>query len=66
MKKEKLSIDELRESLKQTIADELENLPKLLEGADRHYRLNALIKLIPYVMTKAEPEPDNDIWSVGG
>lgn len=48
----------LREILEHSISQELESLPKLLNQLEPNERINAIIKLIPYVMPKADKEED--------
>jgi len=45
---------QLRNALKTVIADELEQVPALLEGLEPQVRLEILIKLLPYCFPKIE------------
>jgi hypothetical protein len=44
----------LRDTLKEIISNELENLPKQLEALDAKERLNVICKLLPYVCPRVE------------
>jgi hypothetical protein len=49
----------MRQSLGKVLADELENLPTLLASLEGKDRLDAILRLLPYLMPK--PEPINQI-----
>jgi hypothetical protein len=61
----------IRDTLKELMKKELEQLPDTLEKLDPAQRLNILCKLIPYVLPKVESvthmlgEPDNEIENNG-
>lgn len=60
----------IRDTLKDLIQLELEQLPKTLKGLEPLQRLNIVCKLIPYVLPKTasvhhtlgEPQPPNQNW----
>jgi hypothetical protein len=45
---------ELRETLKATLANELEQIPELLNELSTEKRLDYLMKLLPYVLPKVQ------------
>jgi hypothetical protein len=45
---------ELRETLKVTLANELEQIPELLNELSTEKRLDYLMKLLPYVLPKVQ------------
>ena len=61
---------DIRDTLKELIREELEQLPKTIKELDPVQRLNILCKLIPYVLPKVEsvthtlgePEPPKKHW----
>lgn len=61
----------IRETLKELMQKEIEQLPDTLKGLDPVQRLNILCKLIPYVLPKVESvthtqgEPESDTESNG-
>ncbi|PKP29902.1 MAG: hypothetical protein CVT99_15460 [Bacteroidetes bacterium HGW-Bacteroidetes-16] len=78
MKKDKPKVEynkpltgNIRDTLKELMKKELEQLPDTLEKLDPAQRLNILCKLIPYVLPKVESvthmlgEPDNEIENNG-
>ena len=46
---------EIRQTLKNALADQMEEIPKLLSELPSEKRLDYLIKLMPYVLPKVEP-----------
>ena len=48
---------DLREILKLTLQEEIENLPTYLEALNEKERLNIIIKLMPFVFPKIEAAP---------
>lgn len=48
---------ELRQLLKNVVADEIERLPELFAKLPERDRLELLTKLLPYAMPKVEPSP---------
>lgn len=52
--KEKVLTTKLRETLKNLMQKELEQLPETLKELDPVQRLNILCKLMPYVLPKTE------------
>ena len=63
-------VGDIRDTLKELIQEELEQLPKTLKELDPVQRLNVLCKLMPYVLPKiesvthtlGEPEPPKKNW----
>ncbi len=53
----KIITKDLREILKLTLLEEIENLPKYLQTLNEKDRLNMIIKLMPFVFPKIEAEP---------
>lgn len=66
--KEKVLTTGLRETLKDLMQKELEQLPETLKELDPVQRLNILCKLMPYVLPKTESvkhtlgEPKKNNW----
>ena len=68
--KEQILTMGLRETLKDLMQKELEQLPETLKELDPVQRLNILCKLMPYVLPKTEsvkhtlgePEPPKKNW----
>jgi hypothetical protein len=48
---------DLRELLKSTLQEEIENLPTYLAALNEKERLNIIIKLMPFVFPKIEATP---------
>ena len=48
---------DLREILKLTLQEEIENLPSYLQTLNEKDRLNIIIKLMPFVFPKIETAP---------
>jgi hypothetical protein len=48
---------DLRELLKLTLQEEIENLPSYLQTLNEKDRLNIIIKLMPFVFPKIEKAP---------
>ncbi len=48
---------DLRELLKETLQEEIENLPTYLQSLNEKDRLNIIIKLMPFVFPKIETAP---------
>lgn len=46
---------EIRQTLKNALADQMEEIPQLLSELPVEKRLDYLIKLMPYVLPKVEP-----------
>ncbi len=46
---------EIRQTLKNALADQMEEIPQLLSELPSEKRLDYLIKLMPYVLPKVEP-----------
>ena len=66
--KEQVLTNGLRETLKSIMQNEIEKIPKQLEGLEPKERLNFIVKLMPYVFPKlqginiGEGEPFNPSW----
>ena len=46
---------ELRDRMKVLMDRELDRLPELLEGLEEKDRLDAILRLMPYIMPKVQP-----------
>ena len=53
-----------RELLTETVKKELENLPDLLKNMEPKDRIQALLKLLPFVLPKADQEPEHTPWEI--
>jgi hypothetical protein len=48
----------VREMISQSISTELESLPKLLKQLEPKERMDTIIKLLPYLIPKADPKQE--------
>jgi len=55
---------EIREVLKDILTGELESLPEILKELDSEKRVDAIIKILPYILPKVEPVnfKDGEPW----